>query len=193
MRWPRAKQWRCPLLPQATRLEDSSFCSRRRDLVDVQSEESHAGAEENHKHLLSAEGHQVALHNFVKYCNCVTELRRSLLFLLRRKTEKKTPAGVESPAFYCHDLPVRRHEDWSRKSIPSEGCFEARDKQTRAGVPGVHRIRAGDDPVRTPRRLRPLPLRFSSQYVFAANSHCLPMQQCSTLRRAARLLMKGGY
>ena len=29
-------------------LEWSSLCVRRRDLVDVQSEESHAGAEEKH-------------------------------------------------------------------------------------------------------------------------------------------------
>ena len=34
-------------------------------------------------------------------------------------------------------------------------------------------------------------MRIPSQYVLAANSHCLPMQQCSTLHRAPRLLMKG--
>ena len=46
--------------------EGSSFCFRRRDLVDVQSEESHAGAEEKHEEVLRAEGHRVALQNFVK-------------------------------------------------------------------------------------------------------------------------------
>ena len=63
---PPAVRWQCPLLPQAARTEGSSFCFRRRDLVDVQSEESHAGAEEKHEQVLSAEGHQIALQNFVK-------------------------------------------------------------------------------------------------------------------------------
>ena len=61
-------RWQCPLLPQAAPLEGSCFCVRRRDLVDVQSEESHAEAEEQHEQVLSAEGHQVALQNFVNNC-----------------------------------------------------------------------------------------------------------------------------
>ena len=65
---PPAVRWQCPLLPQAAQTEGSSFCFRRRDLVNVQSEESHAGAEEKHEQVLSAEGHKVALQNFVNYC-----------------------------------------------------------------------------------------------------------------------------
>ena len=63
---PPAVRLQCPLLPQAARTEGSCFCFRRRDLVDVQSEESHAGAEEKHEQVLSTEVHQVALRNFVK-------------------------------------------------------------------------------------------------------------------------------
>ncbi|QNI49894.1 hypothetical protein SynRS9915_00168 [Synechococcus sp. RS9915] len=66
VRWPRAPQWRCPLLPQAAQLGCSSLCVRCRDLVDVQGKESHAGAEEQHEEVLRAEGHRVALQNFVK-------------------------------------------------------------------------------------------------------------------------------
>ena len=35
----------------------------------------------------------------------------SLVSLKAQDRKEDFPAGGESPAFYCHDLPVRRHED----------------------------------------------------------------------------------
>ncbi len=86
---PLAVRWQCPLLPRTARLEGSFLCVRRSDLVNVQREESHAGAEEEHEQVLGTEGHQIALHKFMKYCNGDLELRNFLLHHLRRKTERR--------------------------------------------------------------------------------------------------------
>ena len=59
-------QRQCLPLPQVAQRGGSSFCVRRRDLVNVQGKKSHAEAAEEHEQVLGGERYESALQNYVK-------------------------------------------------------------------------------------------------------------------------------